>query len=89
MTDEKSPATDRIGPIFPFYLDPPMTINVCKETGELWIQCSQMIPEVPNGMIVRVTLSPAAVRELANVLKNLESYLGMPIEDLAKPSSVQ
>ena len=74
---------------FPIPFDAPITVQLDQETGAIWIQNTQLHPSVKGGITMRAMFSPAAARELALALKRLESALGSPIEDLAKPDSVQ
>lgn len=90
MSDqEKSPDFDFSGKVFPVYFDAPLTVHLDQETGSLWIQSTQLHPSVTSGITMRAVLSPAATRQLVQAVKTLESNLGTPIEDLAKPDSVQ
>ena len=90
MTDkEQAPSANFTGRVVPFYFDAPLTVAIDPGIGALYIESIHPVAGVPGGVKYRVHLTPAAARELALTLKQIESTLGTPIEDLTKPDSVQ
>lgn len=77
---------DFTGKKFGITMDGPLTVSIDPDTGSLLIEAPQLHM---LGATFQVHLTPAAAQQLATGLKHFESVLGTPIEDLAKPDSVQ
>lgn len=75
--------------VVPITFDSPMTVHLNQSTGALVLETLGMVAGSQTGAKFQAHLTPSAVRELLVAVKSIESYLGMPIEDLAKPNSVQ
>ena len=83
---EKEPIPDFTGKAIDITMEPPVVIGVDPATGRLYLEAPQL---QLFGATLRVHLSPPAARQLVLALKQAEQHLGTPIEDLAKPDSVQ
>ncbi|CAB3720457.1 hypothetical protein ACOTFH_21795 [Achromobacter xylosoxidans] len=71
---------------FGITLDAPLSVGIDPESGALRLSAPQL---QMFGATFHVSLSPGASAQLASTLKQIESWLGKPIEDIAKPDSVQ
>lgn len=79
--------TDQL--VLNFYFDQPLHVDLDPSTGELRIRSNRVSPGMPGDGFVQITLSSAAARTFFVALKTLEKSLGVPLEQLAKPGSVQ
>lgn len=86
MSKEKMDFSDRFIPIG---FDAPITLFFDRDTGALAFEAVQMHEQTTTGIRFRALLSSAATKQLLLGIREIEREMGMPLEDLTKPDSVQ